>query len=52
MGAVAHWPRRGEALTRADTPHGVPVVLEVVEGIQATTVVDQVVLVVAGVSGS
>ena len=43
-------PRK--ALTRADTPHGVPVVLVVVVGIQATTVVVQVVLVVAIVRGS
>ena len=41
-----------KALTRADTPHGVPVVLVVVVGIQATTIVVQVVLVVAIVRGS
>ena len=40
-----------KALTRADTPHGVPAALVVVVGIQATTAVVQVVLVVAIVRG-
>ena len=41
-----------KALTRADTPHGSPVALVVVAGIQATTVVVQDVLAVAIVRGS
>ena len=43
---------RGKALTRADTPHGEPVVLVVTAGIQATTEVVQVVLEAATVRGS
>ena len=45
MGAVAHWPRRGEALTREDTPHRVPDGLDGVSGKQVTTVVVQNVMV-------
>ena len=41
-----------KALTRADTPHGIPAALVVDDGIQATTAVEQDVLVVATVRGS
>ena len=41
-----------KALTRADTPHGVPVVLVAAAGIQATIVVAQAGLVAANVRGS
>ena len=44
--------RHKSQLARADTPHREPVVLVVVVGIQATTIVVQVVLVVAIVRGS
>ena len=47
-----NFPAIGYVLTRADTPHGVPEVLEVVVGIQATAIVVQAILVVAIVRGS
>ena len=52
-GVMSGGRERGTSLlARADTPHREPVVLVVVVGIQATTVVVQVVLVVAIVRGS
>ena len=47
-----NFPAIGYVLTRADTPHGTPEALDVVAGIQATTVVEQDVLAVAIVRGS